>query len=214
MTEADKGAHGTASRDSRGGSVNEVLVAVASTIFDRIALFGAGALKQCGPAKLEPITTGFMWLRLTLQQMTCLLGSSPAEADVAAAVALFPIGMRALITARVDTRVHVSRSAGSLEVAITQCNEPEFLFQELSESYDASHALYLVCDPAKDRGYGFVMIEFSAGKFTPTGWLDFEEAARCAAEGAKHAAGRPPDFHGTTGKLRNEHREQIWKTKS
>jgi hypothetical protein len=43
------------------------------------------------------------------------------------------------------------------------------------------------------------MVEFSAGKFTPKGWLKSEEAARCAAEGSKSSTGRPPDFYGKTG---------------
>jgi hypothetical protein len=44
------------------------------------------------------------------------------------------------------------------------------------------------------------MVEFSAGKFVPKGWLDCKEASRYPAEGAKSATGRRPDFHGTTGK--------------
>ncbi len=58
-----------------------------------------------------------------------------------------------MITARVDARIHVSRSAGSLEVSIAQSKEPEFLFAELEESYDATIALYLVCDGAKGSGH-------------------------------------------------------------
>jgi hypothetical protein len=44
--------------------------------------------------------------------MSRLLGSRPEEVDLAAAVALFPDGVRALISARVDARIRVSRSAG------------------------------------------------------------------------------------------------------
>jgi len=184
--------------DSRRDSTNELLVAICKAIFNWVAPVVAGTLKQGGQAELAPITNGFMWLRVTPQQMPRLLGSSPAEADVAAAVALCPAGMRALITARVDALVNVSRSADSLVVSIARCDKPEFLFSELSEPFDAMHALHLVCDPSKDTGQTFVMVEFSAGKFTPRGWLDFEEAARYAAEGAKSAKGRPPDFRGTT----------------
>jgi hypothetical protein len=34
-------------------------------IFDRIATAVAGTVTQEGPAELAPITTGFMWLRIT-----------------------------------------------------------------------------------------------------------------------------------------------------
>ena len=181
-------------------SVKELLVDICKAIFNRVAPVVAGTLKQSGPGDLAPITNGFIWLRVTPQQMSRLLGSSPAEADLAAAVAMFPAGVHALISARVDARVHVSRSADSLVVSIARCDEPEFLFSELSEPFDATHALHLVCDPAKDTGHTYVVVDFSAGKFTPRGWLDFEEAAaRCAEEGAKRATGRPPDFRGTTG---------------
>jgi len=182
-------------------SVKELLVDICKAIFNRVAPVVAGTLKQSGPGDLAPITNGFMWLRVTPEQMSRLRGSSPAEADLAAAVAFFPAGMRALITARVDARVDVSRSKDNLEVSISQSNEPQFLFSELSEQYDATHALHLVCDPAKDTGHTYVMVDFSAGKFVPKGWVDGEAAARYAAEGAKRATGRPPDFRGTTGKL-------------
>ena len=180
---------------------NQLLVAISEAIFNRVALFGAGTLKQSGPGDLAPITNGFLWLRIMPQQMSRLRGSSPAEADLAAAVAMFPAGVHALISARVDARVHVSRSADSLEVSISQSDEPEFLFAELEEPYDVMHLLHLLCDPAKDVGQTFVMVEFTGGKFTPSGWLDGETAARCAEEGAKSAKGHPPDFYGTTGKL-------------
>jgi hypothetical protein len=191
----------SAPSDSRDNDANQLIVGISRAICNRIALFGAGTLKQTGPGDLAPITDGFIWLRVTPQQMSRLLGSSPAEADLAAAVAMFPAGVHALISARVDARVHVSRSADSLVVSIARCDEPEFLFSELSEPFDATHALHLVCDPAKDAGYTFVMLEFGAGKFVPKGWVDGEAAARYAAEGAKSATGRPPDFRGTTGKL-------------
>lgn len=161
----------------------------------------AGTLTQEGPSELEPITTGFMWLKMTPTQMSRLLGRSPTEGDLTAAAALFPAGVRALITARVDARVRVSRSLDNLEVSISHCNDPAFLFQELSGPYDATHALHLVCDPAKDAGYTFVLVEFNGGRFVPKGWVDGEEAAQCAAEGAKSASGRPPDLHATTAKL-------------
>ena len=182
-------------------SSNELLAAISRAIFDRIAPVVAGTVTQEGPAELAPITTGFMWLRITPSQMSRLLGSRPEEVDLAAAVALFPDGVRALISARVDARICVSRSAGGPAVSISQCAEPQFLCNELSEPYDATHALHLVCDPAEDTAYTFVMIEFGAGKFVPKGWATGEEAARYAVEGAKSATGRPPDFHGTTGKL-------------
>jgi len=134
--------------------------------------------------------------------MSRLLGSSPAEADVAAAVAMFPTGVRALITARVEARVHISRSAHSHEVVISQCAEPQFLFNEQTEPYEAPHALHLIFDPTKDMGSTFVMVEFSAGKFVPNGWLDCQAAAQYAAEGAKRAKGRPADSRGTPGKSR------------
>ena len=191
----------SAPKHSPDNSVNELLVDICKAIFNRVAPVVAGTLKQSGQAELAPIDEGFMWLRVTPEQMSRLRGSSPAEADLAAAVAFFPAGMRALITARVDVRVQASRSADSLQVAISQSNEPEFLFAELEEAYDATHALHLVCDPAKDAGYTFAMLEFGAGKFVPKGWVDGEAAARYAAEGAKSATGRPPDFRGTTGKL-------------
>jgi hypothetical protein len=186
---------------SPDNSVNELLVDICKAIFNRVAPVVAGTLKQSGPGDLAPITNGFLWLRMMPQQMSHLRGYSPAEADLAAAVAFFPAGMHALITARVDARIQVSRSADSLQVAISQCNEPEFLFAELEESYDASHALHLVCDPSKEAGHTYVMVEFSGGKFTPKGWLKSEEAARCAAEGSKSSTGRPPDFYGKTSKL-------------
>jgi hypothetical protein len=131
------------------------------------------------------------------QEIERLLGSRPAEVDLAAAVALFPDGVRALITARVDARIRVSRSAGSPEVSLSQCAKPQFLFNELPETYDATRALHLICDPAKDTGFTFVMVECNGGKFMPKGWVDGEAAARYAAEGAKRATGRPPDFRGT-----------------
>jgi hypothetical protein len=189
-----------ASSDSPKERTNELLAAIGSAMFDRVAPLVAGTLKQGGPAELVPIDEAFMWLRLMPQEMGRLLGSSPAEANVAAAVAMVPSGVRALITVRVDARVRVYRSVDSLEVSISQCNEPAFLFQELAMPYDATHALHLVCDPAEDTGYTFVMVEFSAGKFTPSGWVNGEEAARYAVEGAKSATGRPPDFRGTIGK--------------
>jgi hypothetical protein len=182
-------------------SVNELLVDICKAIFNQVAPVVAGTLKQSGPGDLAPITNGFLWLRIMPQQMSRLRGSSPAEADLAAAVAMFPAGVHALISARVDARVHVSRLADSLEVSISQSDEPEFLFAELEEPYDVMHLLHLLCDPAKDVGQTFVMVEFTGGKFTPSGWLDGEAAARYAAEGAKSATGRPPDFRGTTGKL-------------
>ncbi len=172
---------------SRENSVDELLMAICDAIFSHIAPVVAGTLKEGGPAELAPIDEGFMWLRLLPEQMSGLLGSGTAETDLAAAVALFPSGVRAMITARVDARVHVSGSADSLEVSISQCNEPEFLFSELYEPYDATHALHLICDPAKDTGSTFVLVEFSAGKFAPKGWVDGETAARWAAEGAKRA---------------------------
>jgi len=181
--------------------VIELLVAISDAIFNRIALFGTGTLKQSGPGDLAPIDKGFMWLRMVPAEVSRLLGPSPAEAELAAAAAMFPAGISALITARIDAHVRVSRSSASLEVAIQQCTEPAFLFQELSEPFDAMHALHLVCDPAKDTGSTFVMIEFNGEKFVPKGWVDGESAARYAAEGAKTAKGRPPDFQGATGKL-------------
>jgi len=190
-----------APNDSPEKSSNELLAAISRVIFDRIGPVAAGTLTQEGPAELAPLEEGVVWLRVMPREMGRLLGSSPAEADVAVAVALFPAGIRALLTARVDARVRVSRSVDNLEVSILQCNEPAFLFQDLSEPYDATHALHLVCDAAKDTGYAFVLIEFSAGKFVPKGWATGEEAARYSAEGRKVATGRPPDFHGTAGKL-------------
>jgi len=186
--------------DSPEKRTNELLAQISKTIYDRVAPRVAGTLTQGGSAELAPINEGFVWLRLMPQEMGRLLGSGSAEADVAAVVALFPPGVRALITAHLDARVHVSRSEGSLEVSISQCNEPAFLFQELSEPYDATHALHLVCDPGKDKRYMFVMVELSDGKFVPNGWVTGEEAARYSAEGAKSATGRPPDFRSTTGK--------------
>jgi hypothetical protein len=186
---------------SRNSRVSELLVAISDAILSCIEPAVAGTLKQGSTADPAPIDKGFMWLRTTPAEMSRLLGPSPAEADLAAAVALFPAGVRALITARVDARVQVSSSEGTPDVSIWQCNEPAFLFQELSEPYDATHALHLVCDPAEDTSYTFVMIEFSAGKFAPSGWVDGEAAAKYAAEARKGATGRPPDFHGTAGKL-------------
>jgi hypothetical protein len=199
--ESDKETKSAASNGSRDNSTNQLLETISKAIFDRVGPIAAGILKQGGQAELAPIDEGFIWLRVTPQQISRLLGSSPAEADLAAAVAFFPARMNALITARVDARVQVSRSADSLEVSISQSDEPEFLFAELEEPYDVMHLLHLLCDPAKDVGQTFVMVEFTGGKFTPSGWLDGEAAARHAAEGAKSATGRPPDFHGTTGKL-------------
>jgi len=199
--ESDKETKSAASNGSRDNSTNQLLETISKAIFDRIGPIAAGTLKQEGQAELAPIDEGFIWLRVTPQQISRLLGSSPAEADLAATVAMFPAGMHALITARVDARIVVSRSADSLQVAISQSSEPQFLFRELSKQYDATHALHLVCDPAKDAGYTYVMVEFSGGKFAPSGWLDGETAARYAAEGAKSATGRPPDFYGATGKL-------------
>jgi hypothetical protein len=190
----------SAPNDSPEKAGNELLATVSSAIFDRFAPAVAGIVTQKGPAELAPVTTGFMWLRIT-PQMSRLLGSRPAEADVAVAVALFPSGIRALITARVDARIHVSGSADGHQVSISRCAEPQFLFNELPDTYDATGALHLICDPAKETGSTFVMVEFSAGKFVPRGWVDGEAAERYAAEGVKSATGRPPDFHGTTGKL-------------
>jgi hypothetical protein len=200
MSEEKNKTDPSALSESQDNSIHQLLVAVSSAISDRIALVVGGTLKHEGPAEMKPITTGVMWLRTVPADVSRLLGPSSAEEELAAAVALFPTGMRALITARVDARVRVSRSDGSLEVAIQQCTEPAFLFAELEEPYDATHALHLVCDPTKDKGYTFVMIEFSGGRFTPSGWLDGETAAGCAEEGAKSATGRPPDFRGTTRK--------------
>jgi hypothetical protein len=98
--------------DSPEKSSNELLAAISRAIFDRLAPVVAGTVTQEGPAELAPITTGFMWLRITPSQMSRLLGSRPEEVDLAAAVALFPDGVRALISARVDARIRVSRSAG------------------------------------------------------------------------------------------------------
>lgn len=197
--------------ESRDNSANELLAAVSSAIFNRLAPVIAGTMKQ-GPAKLAPIGEGFMWLRVTPEQMSRLLSASSAESDVAAAVAFFPAGVRARITARVDARVHASRAADSLVVTITQCNEPEFLFNELSEPYDATHTLHLVCDPAKDTGHTFVMIEISDGKFVPKGWVDGETAARSAAEGAKSAEGRPPGLSRHDGQIEEVRTYEISST--
>jgi hypothetical protein len=101
----------SAPNDSPEKSSNELLAAISRAIFDRIAPVVAGTVTQEGPAELAPITTGFMWLRITPSQMSRLLGSRPEEVDLAAAVALFPDGVRALISARVDARIRVSRSA-------------------------------------------------------------------------------------------------------
>jgi len=98
--------------DSPEKSNNELLAAIARAIFDRIAPVVAGTMKQGGPADLAPLKEGFMWLRITPKQMSDLLGASPAEADVVAAVAMFPAGIRALITARVDARINIFWSGG------------------------------------------------------------------------------------------------------
>jgi hypothetical protein len=186
--------------DSGKDGANELLVAICSAIFGRIAPVAAGIVKQGRQAELLTIDEGFMWLRLMPEQMSGLLGSGATEADMAAAVALFPAGVRALIATRVDVRIRVSRSKDGLAVSILQCSEPAFLLNQLSEPYEATHALHLVCDSNEDTGHTFVMVEFSGGQFTPKGWLDHETAAQCAAEGAKRATGRAPDFRGTTGK--------------
>jgi hypothetical protein len=191
----------SAPSDSPEKAGDALLAAISSAIFDRVAPAAAGTLKKEGPAELAPVDVGFMWLRTKPQDMERLLGASPSEADLTAAVALFPAGIRALITARVDARIHVSGLAGGHQVSISRCAEPQFLFNELSEPYDATHALHLICDPTKDTGDTFLMIEFSAGKFVPKGWVDGEAAARYAAESAKIAIGRPPDFRGTGGKF-------------
>lgn len=102
----------SAPNDSPEKSSNELLAAISRAIFDRIAPVVAGTVTQEGPAELAPITTGFMWLRITPSQMFRLLGSRPEEVDLAPALALFPDGVRALISARVDARIRVSRSAG------------------------------------------------------------------------------------------------------
>ena len=94
----------SAPNDSPEKSSNELLAAISRTIFDRIAPVVAGTVTQEGAAELAPITTGFMWLRITPSQMSGLLGSRPEEVDLAAAVGLFPDGVRALISARVDAR--------------------------------------------------------------------------------------------------------------
>jgi hypothetical protein len=201
MSEEQDKTDPSAPKHSPDKGTNQVLMAISEAIFNRIGPMVAGTLKQTGPAELAPIDEGFLWLRIVPAEVSRLLGSGPAEADLAAAVAMFPAGMHALITAHVDARVHVFHSADSLEVSISQSNEPEFLFAELEESYDATHALHLVCDPAKDADYTFVMLELRDGKFTPMGWVDGEAAARYATEGAKSAKGRLPDFYGTTGKL-------------
>ena len=188
----------SAPNDSPEKSTNELLAAISSAIFDRIGPVVAGTMKQQGgPAPLEE---GFLWLRITPRQMSDLLGASPAEADVAAAVAMFPAGVRALITARVDARINISGPADIRAVSVTQCKSPEFLLSELSEPYEATDALHLVFDSATDTGSTFVMVEFTAGNFIAKGWVDGETAARCAAQGAKSATGRPPDFNGTTSK--------------
>jgi hypothetical protein len=72
---------------------NALLAQISSAIFDRVAPLVAGTLTQGGPAELAPMDEGFMWLRLMPHEMGRLLGSSPAEADLAAAVALFPAGV-------------------------------------------------------------------------------------------------------------------------
>jgi hypothetical protein len=182
-------------------STNELLEKISHAIFNHIAPVVAGTVKCEGPAELAPITEAFLWLRTLPTQLSQLLGSGPAEADVAAAVAMFPAGVRALITCRVDARIHVSRSSDGLEVSMSECNESEFLFSELSEPYNATSALHLIYERAEDTRHSFVMVEFNAGKFIPKGWVDGESAARYAAEGAKRAVGRPPYFRGTTDKL-------------
>jgi hypothetical protein len=191
----------SAPNDSPEKSSNELLAAISRAIFDRIAPVVAGTVTHEGPAELATITTGFMWLRITPSQMPRVLGSRAEEVDLAATVALFPDGVRALITARVDARIRVSRSAGGPAVSISQCAEPQFRFSEPADSYNAMHALHLLCDQAQDARSAFLLAEFSAGKFVPKGWVDGEAAARCAAEAAKSATGRLPDFHGPTGKL-------------
>jgi hypothetical protein len=188
------------SGNSSKNRIDDVLVAISSAIFNRIAMVGAGPLNQAGTAELAPIEEGFIWLRVTPDKLARLQGSTSVEVDLAAAVALFPAGINALLSARVDAQVRVSRTADSLDISISKCSEPELLFIELSGPYDATHVLHLICDPHEDTGHTFVMVGFNAGKFTPNGWLDGETAAPCAAEGAK-AKGRPPDFRGKTGKL-------------
>jgi hypothetical protein len=185
---------------SRDHRTNQLLEEISKAIFGRIAPVVVGTLMQGVPAELAPIDQGVIWLRVTPERMSRLLDSSPAKVDLAAAVALCPPGVRGLITCRVDARVCVSRFADRLKISVSECTEPGFRFTELSEPYETTHVLHLVCDPAKDTGHTFVMIEFNGGKFVAKGWLDGETAARCAAEGAKSAIGRPPDFRGTTGK--------------
>jgi hypothetical protein len=196
--------------DSPENLTDELLAQISRAIFDRVAPIVTGTLNQGGTAELAPITTSFMWLRTRPQDMGRLLGSVPAEADLAAAVALFPAGVRALITARVDAQIHVSGSAHGHQVSISRCGEPEFLFNELSEPCNATHLLHLLCEPGEDTGYTFVMVELSAGKFVPKGWVTGEEAARYSAEGAKSA---PPGARRISTLLRangrNEGREQF-----
>jgi len=171
----------SAPNDSVEKASHELLAAISSAVFDRIGPVVAGTLTE-EPAELAPLEEGVLWLRVMPREVGRLLGSSPAEADVAVAVALFPAGIRALITAPVDARIHVSGSADGHQVSISRCAEPQFLFNQLPETYDPTGALHLICDPSKDAGFVFVLVECNGGKFAPKGWIDGKEASRYAAE--------------------------------
>jgi hypothetical protein len=185
--------------DYRENPLNELLVAVSTAILNRIGPIVAGVGI---PEELPlPLTEGFLWLRVTPDQVPRLLGSEMVETEVAVVVALFPAGVRALLATRVDASLRVSRSTGSLEASIAQCSEPEFLLYPLVESFDATDLLHLICDTGQDTGHNFVMVEFSGGKFLPKEWVDGAEARRYAADGEKQARGRGPDFSRTIGKF-------------
>jgi hypothetical protein len=93
--------------------------------------------------------------------------------------------VRAIINVSFNGQVRVCRSANDLAVSITKDNcAPKYLFQELTEPFNAMHAVHLVFDPGDSSAQTFIFAEVRAQAISLEGWVDSQEASAFAAEGA------------------------------
>ena len=183
---------------STANTTHDLFSQIATSIID-LARPITGSLNEDGTLNVAPIVDGLVWLRITLQQIEDLLHSDAACATIKAAVLLFPPGKRIMLDATMDVEatVRITPDGPSLSIRLIG-SEPEYRFTELTEPFNAFHALHLIYSTQDSDDYKFAFMELENNVFTTGGWLHASEAAEWAIEGARKDAGRPPDFRDTT----------------
>jgi hypothetical protein len=168
-------------------SFKDLFENISVSIMNRLQPKG-GSLGKDGTLTVEPVTDGFMWIRMTWDQAVRLLERHSTTVNAKAVVVLFAPRTPLMI----DMTTEVLIDGRTLSVKLNDDLSTDRC-TVLAEKFNALHALHLIYDPeGTDQVY--VVVECKGNDFRTGGWLPSKEAEKWANEGAQKDSGRTSDF--------------------